>query len=579
MKKALLSLLAVGGLLLGPGVCWAQPAAGTMSSLVTVAFSGYDAVKSDVAYLANLSGKPEMVDGLEAMLNMMTGGQGLAGLDTTRPWGAVAQTDGQQFAVFGFVPVTDLAKLMEVVGNLDVQVNDTGGGVYEIQAEDNSVYVQQKGSWAVVAQSPEALAAAPADPAALLGDLPTRYDLAVQGSVKNIPPGIRQLLLLNLEMGAQAALARQPGETEEQYALRAGMARRSIDQFQKLFEELDTLLVGFAIDSQAGLAYLDIEMTAIPGTDLAQDFAQTGPATTNFAGFDLPGAALTANICGPLSDADVEQAKATLAEAQATALKELEQESLPEADRALAARLINDLFDVVEKTLETRKADLGAVVLLDPSAVTVAAGGAIAEGDKLEAALKALIAKAQEEEPELAGMIQLDAGEYQGLRLHKLNIPVPENEEEARQMFGPTLEMVLAINNQTVYLVVGSNAEGVLQQIVDKSAQEPGKTVLPMRLAVAATPIAKFVAGVAQDDPQTAAMAGMVAQILAGKPGQDRVTLTAEPVPNGVRMRIAVEEGLLSVPGQLAPIGGEMPGADAPLPGGFEDAPVQPAPF
>jgi len=564
VKNVLLCLLTVGVLLLGPAVCTAQPAAGTMNTLVTVSFSGYDEVKSDIAYLGQLGDKPELADGLEEMLKMMTGGEGLAGLDTTRPWGAVAQSDGQQFAAYGFIPVSDLGKLIEVLGNLEVPVNDTGGGVYEIRAGDTMVYVQQKGSWAVVTQSAEALAAAPADPAALLGDLPRRYDLAVQASIKNVPPGLKQLFLLNLDMGAQAALARQPGESDEQYMLRTGVAKRSLDQFKKLVDELDAILVGAAIDPQQGQAYVDIEMTAIPGTDLADDFAQTGQSTTNFAGFDLPGAALTANICGQLSDADVEQGKATLADARATALKEIEREALGDEERALATRLINDLFDVMEKTLETRNADLGAVVLLDPSAVTVAAGGAIAEGDKLEAALKTLIAEAQKEEPELAGMLQLDAGTYQGLRLHKLNIPVPEHEQEARQMFGPTLEVLLAINNQTVYMVVGSNAEGVLKQIVDKSAQEPGKTVPPMRIAVAGTPIAKFVAGVAQDDPETAAVAGMVAQVLAGRPGKDRVILTAEAVPNGVRMRIAVEEGLLSLPGQLAPVGGaEMPGSAA----------------
>lgn len=581
MNKALLTLLAGSVLLLAPAVVSAQPAA-TMNPVVTVALSGYDQLKADIAYLAGLAGKPEMVDGLEGLLKFMTGGKGLDGLDTTRPWGAVLQTDGQQLAVFGFVPVTDLAKLMEVIGNLDVEVSDAGGGVYEVQAEGNSIYVQQKGSWAVVGQSREALAGAPADPAALLGNLPKRYDLAVQASIKNIPAGLKQLLLMNLEMGAQVALAQQPGETDEQYALRSGVTKRSLAQFKKLVEELDAVLLGISIDSHAGMAYVDIEMTAIPNTDLAQDFAQSGPSTTNFAGFDLPGAAVTANICGQMSDSDVEEAKAALAAGRAAALKELELESMAEADRALATRLINDLFDVLEKTIETRKADIGAVVLLDPSAVTVAAGGAIAEGDKLEAALKALIAKVHEEEPETAGMIHLDAGTYLGLRLHKMNIPVPEHEREARQIFGPTLDIVVAINNQTVYAVAGSNAEGVLKQIMDKSAQEPGKTVLPARIAVAGAPIARFVAAMAQHDPETAAIAGMVAQILSGKPGKDHVTLTAEPVPNGVRVRIAVEEGLLSVPGQLAPVGGEaeLPGAGVPpFEGLAPPAPVEPLPF
>jgi len=480
---------------------------------------------------------------------------------------------------YAFIPVTDLSKLIAVLKAMKAPVEDAGNGVYEIKAQERSIFVQQKGSWAVATQNADDLARAPADPAALLGDLPQRYDLAIQATVKNIPGGLKQLALFNLDMGLQAGLERQPGETEEAYNLRTGVAKRLVKQLKQLINELDAVLIGLKIDQQAGAAYVDIEMTAIPGTDLADDFAQGQSTTTNFAGFDLPGAAVTANFCDTMSDADVEEAKVMLADARATALKEIEREQMPEDKRALAVRLINDLFDVLEKTVETRKGDGGMVLLLDPSAVTLAAGAAIAEGDKLEAALKALIAEAQKEEPEVANIVQLDAGEYQGLRLHKLNIPVPEEEAELRQIFGPTLEVLVAINNQTLYLVAGSNAEGVLKQIVDKSAEQPGKAALPARVSIAATPIAKFIGAMAQDDPQAAAMAAMVGQILAGKPGKDHVVLATEPIPNGARVRLTVEEGLLSIPGQLAPVGGApgMPGQPVPVPGGFEED-LQPEP-
>jgi len=550
VKNALLCVLAAGLMLLGTAVTSAQPAAGQMNTVLTVAFSGYDALKADLAYLGELSGKPEMANALEEMLAVMTGGKGLEGLDKSRPWGAIVQTDeeGKSVVPYAFIPVTDLSKLIAVLKAMKAPVEDAGNGVYEIKAQERSIFVQQKGSWAVATQNADDLARAPADPAALLGDLPQRYDLAIQATVKNIPGGLKQLALFNLDMGLQAGLERQPGETEEAYNLRTGVAKRLVKQLKQLINELDAVLIGLKIDQQAGAAYVDIEMTAIPGTDLADDFAQGQSTTTNFAGFDLPGAAVTANFCDTMSDADVEEAKVMLADARATALKEIEREQMPEDKRALAVRLINDLFDVLEKTVETRKGDGGMVLLLDPSAVTLAAGAAIAEGDKLEAALKALIAEAQKEEPEVANIVQLDAGEYQGLRLHKLNIPVPEEEAELRQIFGPTLEVLVAINNQTLYLVAGSNAEGVLKQIVDKSAEQPGKAALPARVSIAATPIAKFIGAMAQDDPQAAAMAAMVGQILAGKPGK-------------------------------APVGGApgMPGQPVPVPGGFEED-LQPEP-
>ena len=85
------------------------------------------------------------------------------------------------------------------------------------------------------------------------------------------------------------------------------------------------------------------------------------------------------------------------------------------------------------------------------------------------------------------------------------------------------------------------------------------KEVPPLRSKLALGKIAKFVAAVADNDMvkmQAAVLAGVVSR--AGD--KDHVIITASPIPQGVRVRLELEEGLLkalaSMGQMLAPMGG-----------------------
>ena len=112
MKKLVLSLLAVTVLAGAANLCVAQS---DLKPLVTVSFSGYDKLFSNIGMIGKLADNPNLDKTLEMMLKLMTQGKGLAGLDTKQPWGAVLLADGQQsFTGYGFLPVVDLKPLMEL---------------------------------------------------------------------------------------------------------------------------------------------------------------------------------------------------------------------------------------------------------------------------------------------------------------------------------------------------------------------------------------------------------------------------------------------------------------------------------
>jgi hypothetical protein len=371
----------------------------------------------------------------------------------------------------------------------------------------------------------------------------------------------RQMALSEISKGVDAP--RMPGEPAEQYAIRKKMAENAIKQITTLLNEMDDILIGLSVDESSKAATLDIEMTAIEGTKTAEQFAQMASAKSSFSGVNIPGAAVVANWAGSLTDADVAQAKSYLATFRENTAKELQKQNLPEDQLKLAKQIIDDLMDVAVKTIENKKSDGGLVLLLEPEAVTLVAGSVIAEGAKLESALKTLAAEVAKDSPELAGLLKLNAETHDGVRFHVLNIPVPE--KQLVPMVGETLEVVVGIGDDKVYLAAGRNAIATLKKVMDDSKAGAGADIPPLSLSVSAIPIAKFVAAVA-DDMQAKMMAQMVATTLEASGGKDHLKITSTPITNGVKTQLVIEEGLLKMIATVSQMMGVGPGGPgAPL--------------
>jgi len=565
VKKLLVATLVTAMTFAASAAAVAQEApAGDWKPVLTVAFAGYDEVMADIAFLGKLADNPSLADGVSAMVQMFTQGQGLAGIDGRGPWGMVLRTNGQEFVTLAFVPVTDMEKVLGLLATQGITAEKNEQGVYQIQTPARMLYAQQKGPWAYIADQASTLDNVPANPMGLLGGLHQRYDIAIRASIQNIPPLFRQMAAAQLQMGMEAGMERMPGETDEQYAARTNLAKQAAGRITTLINELDQLLLGWAIDREKGVSHLDIGVTAVAGTKTAEQFAQLKQASTNFAGFDLPGAAVTGNWAGRLTDADVEQYKLVLTSLRQSAQKELEKEELPEEDAKLASDLLNQLLDVAVATVERKEVDGGMVVLMGPSQFEAAVGGVVAEGAKLEDTIKRLVAALAEDEPDVREMITLDAETYKGVNFHAITVPLPEDaEQSAIDLFGRNVNAVLGISEQSVYLAAGQDPAATLKRVIDASAAQQGKQILPMRLSVSVRPILEFV-GAMGDDPQTQQMARMLSGVLAQGNGEDHVTLSTRPVPGGMLTRLEVEGGLLRLMTMLPQLMGGQSGPGGP---------------
>ena len=574
MRRFVLSALVLAVSL---GVCRVSPAqpasSGGMKTMAIASFSGYDQMLKAVEMLGKLGNNPMLPMMVDGGIKMNTGGQGLAGLDTKRPWGLIVQTDGQKFPAVGFIPVTDLKKLLAVFEPQIGKPKDDGKGVLEIKVKDQTVYVTEKGGWALISNSPEDLAAAPQDPLKALDGLNESYDLAIRAMVKNIPPELRQVAMAPLQQIMGKSAEKLPNESDEQFALRSKITKRSMEQITNLLNDLDTFQLGIKLDEKSSTAFLEYQITAVPGTKTAQQMGQMKDQKSSFAGFLRPEAALAVNMASKLAEADLAQVKDTVSMARANALKELEKQDLSEADLKQAKQMVGDLMDVIEKTLESGRIDGGMAVMLDAKLLTLVAGAYVAETTKLDSLLRQLVSQLTKENAEAAKMVKLDAETHEEVKFHTVTLPtammgnVPP---QVTELIGDNLEIVIGIGAQSVYLSAGRDAVKTLKQMITASKTGADQTVPPARLSVAAIPISKAAAALAEGKAK--GIAAQIAKLLEQTPGKDHLTITSTPIPNGGKVRIELEPGLLKLIASLpmrvmSAAGGMPPGLGAPAPG------------
>ena len=560
MRRTLWSALVVG--LLGCVPLVGRAAEGTgggLKPLVVVSVSGYDQILKDIAFIGQLGGDPELGKEAQAALKQALQTEDLAGLDKTRPCGVVAQTDGQQqFPVFGFVPVTDLKALLKSLEPMLGKAEEEKG-VYSVDFHNTRLLIQEKKGWAFIANSPEVLAQTPADPLALLGGLNKSYDLAVQVTFKNIPPIFRMMMMAPLQSGFQQGMDRRPGETDDEYNVRTKVGRQALEQVTQVLGDLDTFILGIAVDPASATARLDYSLTALPGTKTAQQMAAAshGSLKTALAGLRQKDAAVVAYNVGELSSSDARQIQGVIDSAKQNALQELEKQGLRDDQVQQAKKLLGQMIDMAKETVAGRKLDVGVAAWMNAKLLTVVAGSRAVDTAKLDKLLREVAAQAIKDDPDTAGMIKLDAENYLGFRFHTASIPMNDLGElpRLRELVGESLEVVVAVGEDSVYLAAGRDPVAKLKQVIQQSQAQPGKSTGPAEVAVDLAPIAELAAGVLDENDKP--VANKVRGILQKSPGKAHVTLTPVPIPGGVQVRIEFQEGLLRLIGAAKDLAGQ----------------------
>ena len=527
-----------------PSRCCSAPAAALAQSpkpVVVVSISGIDELMGDVDYLTQAAGAEDYGNLFKLLAAPYT-----VGIDKTKPWGMVLQSDGDGFMPLGFVPVKDLkvvfAALKEQIG----EPRDVGGGVFEI-TDPAPMYIKEANGFAFLAGESKFLEKLPEDPVALLGGLNKEYDIAVRAFAQNVPQAQKDWAIEQIkEQNARALEQQLQGKDEDdpEYKLAKRLSENQLARLIDMINDTEEATIGWSTDGMAKKTYVDISLVAKAGTPTAERMDLLKGNESAHAGFALPGAAMTLALTTRMGKDDIDQVDALLDTVKAKAYDEIDKDGDLDTDskKAKAKEVIGGLIDVIAKTCEAGKLDGGAALVLEPKKMSFVAGGLIADPQALETSLRKMVELAKDE-PDFPE-VKFDAETYKGIVFHALSVPVPADEEEARQVLGEKLDVVVGIGGEAAYLSVGHDAAGMLKKVIDASAQKKADAQ-PMAINIALTPIFKFAASV-QDNP----VLELIGSTLEKSEGADNITLDATPSKNGVLYRLTVEEGILKAIGQ-----------------------------
>jgi hypothetical protein len=523
-----------------------------MKPLAVVSLAGYDELLADAAFIGKLAGDAELAGKIESGLKLITQGEGLVGLDKARPWGVVVQTDGSATSGYGFLPVTDAKKLLSILEPIIGTPKDAVDGVLQVQKNGPPAYLKVKDGWLFIAPSIEIMGQLPADPVAVLGRLNKQYDVAVSLHPANVPEQERERVLNAIKQRTAGGSTPRPGESAALRAVRTKVEEETVRTILTLLSDLDQLTLGWKLDRQAEKTFVEFSLTAKEESETAKQMAVMHDAKTDFAGFRLPEAALSGNWVGQIPQRQIATANSVVEMLRAEALKGIEKANKPDDETKLAKELLGDAMDLIEQTIKSGRIDGGMAVLLQPEAVTLLAGGAVANDGRIERIAQKLSDIARHVNPTTADWVKLNAAEFKGVTLHTLSIPIPDNAKDRQQviqLIGDKIEVVVGTGKQCVYVAAGRDAMKNLQAVIEKSAAEAGKPVPPLQITLATTPVARFIAAVGKESDRP--KAAWLAEELAKSAPNDHVNLIASAIPRGVKYRLEVESGILKTLGKV----------------------------
>lgn len=534
--------VAVAALLLAPLTSATVRAQGNdvIKPIAVVSLANIDEQFADVGYLLKAAGLGQFGVFVE-----VAKGELITGLNTTQPAGAYVTLSGEEPQIVGFVAVTDfdaaLAKLTQQLG----EPEDLGKGVLKLTGpQGNAVFLKERDGWVFGTNAVANLDTLPVDPVKLLGGLDKQYNIAAQINVQNIPQEMKDVAIASMKLGLVEALER--GEVDENRAAVEAFGKNAVEAIEQLIEETDQVTLGWSVDSMAKSTFIDIAFTAVEGTTLAAQMATMENSKSDYTGFLSPDAAASLNAVAKLTATDIESFSLILKTVREGAMQGLDEEGdLNDEQRAAAKEVLGTLFDVGQKTVDSGKLDMGAALLLSPEGLTVVAGGYVADGAALDKAFKQVI-KLAEQEPDFPG-VKLNAEQHGDVHFHTMNIPVPENEREARQLLGETLEVAVGFSGKSIYVAFGKNSLSTLKDVIDKSKAGAGKVVPAGQFNIALTPILRFAASVTDDE-----VTHELAELISASKGNDKISITSDYIPNGTRMRLKVDEGILKLVGEAA---------------------------
>jgi hypothetical protein len=539
----------------------------TSKPMLVISLPSYEKLMADVDFFGELRGQPGGSQQLEAMVQVFTQGQGLKGLDKSKPWGVAVLTSGSDVEPVAFLPVTNVKDLLDALAGVIGPAQDEGGAWKINPPGAPPLYVRENNGWGYITQVKDS--PLPDDPMKLLANLNTEYDLAARGYLQNVPPEMRKAAMDQLKaLTGTLATMQQKGS---QPPMMAEMQRKNmetqIEAIEQFVNEAEQLTLGWSIDTKQKTTHFDCVINAVAGSQLDKQLQLLQDTHTDFAGFMMPGSAALFNRAGKFTPDQIEKNVAALEQAKEQALQSIDSDGdLSDEEKTALKDVLPQLIESSEQSIKAGKYDSGATLMVAPGKLQGAVGAFVADGPALDASivklidgpgLKAGVKKllhaigTEESDLDQLTITKTDLEAYKGIRFHQVSIKLPEHLEKVRKILGDTVEVYFGNGAKSGYLAFGPGSLDLLKKAIDASAAQPNKAVLPMQASIDLAPIVNFIASVKEDDSSSPTIKAFADELNKVKE-KDHLVINVKPISGGSAFRIEVEEGILEAIGQTS---------------------------
>ncbi|MDA7949879.1 MAG: hypothetical protein MPJ24_00185 [Pirellulaceae bacterium] len=542
VSKTILCLAAVALLALPLTRANAQDVelAGGVKPTMIVATASVDELLSDANYIATAVGNPESVMMAQFMLRGM-----INGVDTGKPVGAVLGFDGIEPVPFVMVPVSNLDAIMASVGQAGtVEFEELEENLYSLEIPPGeTVYLTVDNGYALLATDLDVLENSSVSPEKLLSKMTEKHDIAVDIFVQNFPAEFKDQFLHEMKLGYENSIRFM---SEEDRINSQAVMDTMFNNFERIFDELTRVSYAIGVDEDSTKTYLDVAVTALPGSEIDELIESSRSLQSDYLGFLVSDAAVTYNAVGKSAQNDIDNVVAMLDNVETQVLDQMEGE-LSGEDLLLAQGIVKKLLDVTKESVAQEKNDGGAALILKPGQFTFVAGAYTESGDKITDAVSDLFTLISEKGEGVP--IDLSTFSDGGIDFHKMVVTLPEL-DEGRKVFGETVEVLIGNNNKSVYVGLGNECLPTLKKIISNPGLPTGAKELPTQFNISVVPILNFVAALDENPVMDA-----VAQQAEKYAGDDSLRLSADYIPNGVSIRLQIDEGIWKIIGEVAQLG------------------------
>lgn len=511
--------------------------------VAVLSITNLEKLLSDTSYMLRACNVPEVGGFVSVMATQYT-----QGLDRARPLGLMVSIEDGNPVPVGFLPIADRGAFFDALAGIGVEPDDLGDGLFEIAAGGNAIFVKDANGWLYISQTEEALDKVPADPAAALGELPKKYDIAVKVNMQALPADMVDMMTEQIRGGFERSLAEQGDQTAEEAEKARELGEASMAQLEQSIRDTEQVVFGWAIDEKGQQTHFDGMAQFVAGSKLAAQMDEAKNAKTAFSAFKLPEPVVSFRSTSLVSDSDKGMIKNSLN----TSLQQVKDRIEEEINNDQASETVLELLDKVgklfEQTIDEGILDGALSASVAGNSLKVLVGGRVADGKALAKAVQDAV-KDLSSYPEVP-KFEFAYETYGGMTLHRTSVPIDSSDVAVQKVFGDSLKLTIGTADKAFALSLDPNGDASLKAAIDALKKAPSAPASPLEGVIKLADILEYAQSVAPNS-----MLDVVLEAVKVADGKDKVLVNATVIPRGVNYRLSLEEGVLRAAGAAAKAG------------------------